>query len=124
MTSVRTIALQRVAPNRVSLIAPDVWERFSHGGAPLLCGRRKLDVLLVTVRDGVCEEIDPISLDVDENGYLVRLDVELKPLPQHPTLFDARGAFLARYLRHAHHWRPTPQLIDQALALAAPSPGR
>ena len=93
MSSVETIALQRIEPGRVSLIQPTDWERFCRGGAPLLQGDRKVDLLLLTLRDGVCEEIDPITLDLDENGYLVRIDVNMQPLPLHPTLLDARGAF-------------------------------
>jgi len=118
MTSVRTVALQRIGANRVSMIAPGVWDQFVRGAAPLRCEQRKVDLLLLTVRDGVCEEIDPISVDLDENGYLVRLDARLRPLPETPVLIDARHAFLARYMQHAHQWHPTPQLIDQALALA------
>ncbi len=76
VSSVETIALQRVALNHVSVIAPDTWEQFVRGGAPLLPGDRKIDLLLLTLRDGVCEEIDPITLALDENGYLVRLDVQ------------------------------------------------
>ena len=121
MASVRTLALQRVGMNRVSMIAAGAWDQFIRGTAPLQVGRRKVDVLLLTLRDGICEEIDPITLDLDENGYLMRLDLQLRPLPDHPALVDARHVFLARYLKHAHQWRPTPQLIDQALALAGRS---
>ena len=53
----------------------------------------------------------------DENGYLVRIDVHLRPLPQHPRVFDARSAFIDRYLKHAHHWQPSQQLIEHALDL-------
>ncbi len=126
MNSVRILALQRVTPDHLSLIAPRVWEQFSRGGAPLgvsegTARERRIEVLLLTLRDGVCEEIDPILVDVDENGYLVRWDVQLRPLPRHPALFDARGVFLRRYLHHARQWQPTQQLIDQALALAGRS---
>jgi len=121
VASVRTVALQRVGANHVSMIAPDVWDQFIHGAAPLRCEQRKVDLLLLTVRDGVCEEIDPISVDLDEHGYLMRLDGRLRPLPDTPVLIDARHAFLARYMKHAHQWQPTPQLIDQALALAGRS---
>jgi hypothetical protein len=118
MSSVRTIALRRIDANHVSMIEPDDWDQFIRGAAPLRCERRKVDLLLLTMRDGVCEEIDPISVDLDEHGYLMRLDTRLRPLPDTPALIDARHAFLARYMKHAHQWHPTPQLIDQALALA------
>ncbi len=118
MVSVETIALQRIEPGRVALIHPIDWERFRRGAAPLLHGDRKVDLLLLTLRDGVCEEIDPITLDLDENGYLVRIDVGMRPLPRHPAVLDARGAFLGRYLQHANQWKPTAQLIDQALEFA------
>ncbi len=74
MTAVQTIALQRIGANHVCLIAPETWEQFCRGGTPLLPGDRKIDLLLLTLRDGVCEEIDPITLALDENGYLMRLD--------------------------------------------------
>jgi hypothetical protein len=118
MTSVHTVALQRIEPGRVCVIKTADWEQFCRGGAPLLPGDRRIDLLLLTLRNGVCEEIDPITLDLDKNGYLIRIDVGLRPLPRHPTILDARGAFIGRYLNHAHHWQPSEQLIDQALALA------
>ena len=121
MTSVSNVALQRIGVHRVSMIAPGAWDQFIRGAAPLRCDRRKVDLLLLTVRDGVCEEIDPITVDLDENGYLMRLDASLRPLPDSPVLIDARPTFLARYMKHAHQWQPTPQLIDQALALAGRS---
>jgi hypothetical protein len=119
VSSVQTIALQRVDPNHVAVIAPDTWDQFVRGGTPLLPGDRKIDLLLLTLRDGVCEEIDPITLALDENGYLMRLDVRMRPLPRDPSVFDARSVFLGRYLKHAHHWKPTAELIDQALSLAS-----
>ncbi len=118
MNSIQTIALQRIAPDHVSVIAPQTWEQFCRGGAPLLPGDRKIDLLLLTLRDGVCEEIEPITLALDENGYLMRFDLRFRPLPKHPAVFDARNAFVGRYLKHAHYWRPSAQLIDRALALA------
>ena len=121
MTSVRTVALQRIGTNHVSMIAPGVWDQFIRGAAPLRREQCRVDLLLLTVRDGICEEIDPITVDLDEHGYLMRLDARLRPLPDTPVLIDARHAFLARYMKHAHQWHPTPQLIDQALALAGRS---
>ena len=118
MNSVQTIALQRIAPDHVSVIAPQTWEQFCRGGTPLLPGDRKIDLLLLTLRDGVCEEIDPITLALDENGYLMRFDLQLQPLPKHPALLDARSAFVGRYMKHAHQWKPSAHLIDQALTLA------
>ncbi len=125
MHSVQTIALQRIDPNHVHVIAPETWEQFCRGGTPLvranlrdsLRSGGRVDLLLMTLRDGVCEEIDAITLALDENGYLMRLDAGLRPLPRHPSLLDARSAFVRRYLKHAHHWRPSDELINQALAL-------
>jgi len=62
MSAVQTIALQRIAPDHVSVIAPQTWEQFCRGGTPLRPGDRKIDLLLLTLRDGVCEEIEPITL--------------------------------------------------------------
>jgi hypothetical protein len=117
MTSVQMIVFHRVAPDRLAMMLPTDWERFASGGAPLLPGSRKIDLLLLTLRDGICDEADPITLDLDENGYIVRIDVRIRPLPQHPGLFDARRAFIGRYLKHAHHWQPSEALIEHALGL-------
>jgi hypothetical protein len=118
MASVETVVFQRIAPALIALIQAGDWERFRRGAAPLPPGNRRVDLLLLTLRDGVCEEIDPITLDLDANGYLMRIDVGMQPLPEHPALLDARGAFLGRYLQHANHWKPSAQLIDQALGFA------
>jgi hypothetical protein len=47
----------------------------------------------------------------------VRIDVRLRPLPQRPGLLDARTAFIRRYLKHAHHWQPSDQVLSHALEL-------
>lgn len=117
MATIQMIVFERIAPDGLAMIAAADWERFAAGGAPLLPGNRKIDLLLLTLREGVCEEADPITLDLDENGYLVRIDVRVGPLPHHPGLFDARSAFIGRYLKHAHHWRPSERLIRRALDL-------
>ncbi|MGH8598598.1 MAG: hypothetical protein ACREXT_18240 [Gammaproteobacteria bacterium] len=117
MAAIQTIVLQRIRPESLAIMPPRDWERFAAGGAPLAPGNRKVDLLLITLRGGVCEEADPITLDLDENGYLVRIDVAVQPLPDHPALFDARSAFIGRYLKHAHHWRPSERLIRHALDL-------
>jgi hypothetical protein len=117
MNSFQTIVFQRVARHELALIAPGDWERFSSGGAPLLPGSRKIDLLLLTLREGICEEADPITLDLDENGYLVRIDVRLRPLPRQPGVLDARSAFMRRYLKHAHHWQPSDQMLKHAFDL-------
>jgi hypothetical protein len=117
MAAIQMIVFERIAPDGLVLIEAADWERFATGGAPLLPGNRKIDLLLLTLREGICEEADPITLDLDENGYLVRIDVRVRPLPQHPALLDARSVFIGRYLKHAHHWRPSERLIRHALEL-------
>lgn len=119
MAPLQTIVFERIAPHRLALIPSADWERFAAGSAPLAPGRRKIDLLLLTLRDGACDEADPITLDLDENGYLVRIDVRVGPLPRHPGLLDARSAFIRRYLKHAHHWQPSDQLIRHALELVS-----
>ena len=98
------------------------WEAFHAGKAPLSVGasasRAKVELLLITTRDGVCELVEPISLDVDANGYLQRLHVRFEQLPREPHVRDARSAFLDRYLRHANHWLPSPAQIEKAVSYA------
>src|SRR5262245_3641848 len=115
--AIQTIVFERIAPDGLTLIEATDWDRFAAGSAPLLPGNRKIDLLLLTLRDGICEEADPITLDLDENGYLVRIDVRMRPLPQHPSVLDARSVFVERYLKHAHQWRPSERLIRHALDL-------
>jgi hypothetical protein len=112
----QTVVFQRGDADRLHLIPADVWERFASGAQPLPVGsQRRIDLLLLTVRDGVCTEADAISLDLDENGYRVRLDVTMDPLPGAAGVFDARNAFMRRYLAHAHQWRPSAELLQSAL---------
>ena len=94
------------------------WDAFCNGQAPLPvdAAAAKVDVLLVTMRDGVCELVEPVSLHVDANGYLQRLRVRFEQLPRQPRLRDARTVFLDRYLRHANHWSPSDAQIEKALA--------
>jgi hypothetical protein len=115
MAAIQTIVFERIPPDGLALIEAADWERFAAGGAPLVPGKRKIDLLLLTLREGVCEEADPITLDLDDNGYLVRIDVRMQPLPQHPSVLDARSAFIGRYLKHSHQWRPSERLIRRAL---------
>ena len=117
MPAIQTIVFERIPPDGLALIEAPDWERFAVGGAPLHPGNRKIDLLLLTLREGICEEADPITLDLDENGYLIRIDVRVRPLPKHPSVLDARSVFIGRYLKHAHHWRPSERLIRHALDL-------
>ena len=105
----------------VECVAASRWEAFCAGQAPLSAGSpaTKVEVLLITTRDGVCELVEPVSLHVDANGYLQRLHVRFEQLPRQPGLHDARNAFLDRYLRHANHWVPTQAQIEKALAYCA-----
>jgi hypothetical protein len=118
MSSVQILVFQRTAHDTLAMIGRDLWERFANGGAPLENHRGRVDLLVLTVRSGVCEEADAITLDLDANGYLVRREFRLRPLPRHPALFDARRLFIRRYVKHAHHWRPSEALLDHALRQA------
>jgi len=95
-----------------------VWESFRSGQAPLphhaSVQSTKLDLLIVTTRDGVCELVEPISVHVDGHGYLQRLHVQFDALPD--TVHDARNAFVTRYLRHANQWALSPVHLEKALA--------
>jgi hypothetical protein len=97
------------------------WEAFRSGQAPLATDAAlqttRVDLLLVTTRDGLCELVEPISVLVDAHGYLKRLHVQFDALPA--TVLDARTAFVSRYLRHAHHWPVSPAHVEKALALLA-----
>jgi hypothetical protein len=100
-------------------VDPARWESFVSGQAPLVDagdGRGKVDLLLVTSRDGVCDLLEPVSVHVDGNGYLQRVHLRFDSLPRQPGVLDARGAFLGRYLRHANHWVVSERQIAKALA--------
>jgi hypothetical protein len=116
MSSYQTVVFRRADGDRLTPIPAAVWERFACGAQPLpAANERRIDLLLLTLRDGVCAEVDAISLDLDENGYRVRLDVQLDPLPTGVRVLDARNAFMRRYLAHAHQWRPSAALLQSAL---------
>jgi hypothetical protein len=118
MPALRIEVFRRSGDDLVAIAPPD-WEAFCAGQAPLPApeaARRKVDLLLVTSRDGLCELIEPISVHVDGCGYLQRLHVRLDTLPSETNVRDARHAFLGRYLRHANHWSVTETHIAQALA--------
>lgn len=113
-------------------IADALWTQFVAGNAPLpevmLHGvsgtpsAQRVDVLLVTARDGECELIEALSLRVDSHGYLQRMYLALEELAPVSGVLDARRPFLERYLRHAHRWKPTADQFTKAIAAVA-SPG-
>jgi hypothetical protein len=121
MHAIHVEVLRRIPPERLERVPPASWERFSRGLAPLslevASAPGRIDLLAVTLRDGRCEVIDPLSVIVDEHGYLFRPDLRLRPLPHARQLFDARGIFLSRYLMHAHRWQPSMAIIEEALHL-------
>jgi hypothetical protein len=94
------------------------WEAFRSGQAPLprceTLAHTKVDLLIVTTRDGVCELVEPISVHIDDHGYLQRLHVHFDALPD--SVLDARTAFVSRYLRHANHWAVSALHVEKALA--------
>ena len=120
MTAVHVHVFRRVYDD-VEPLATARWDAFCAGQAPLSVepAVAKVEVLLITTRDGVCELVEPISLNVDASGYLQRLHVRFEQLPRDPGLHDARNAFLDRYLRHANHWSPSALQIEKALAYCA-----
>ncbi len=93
-------------------------EAASSSAAPL---DNRLDVLLITCRDGECVLAEPLSLRIDHHGYLQRMYLPLDALPARAGLVDARLPFLKRYLRHAHHWSPTPEQLANAIACSVTS---
>jgi hypothetical protein len=116
---------QHTSIGGLASIEPDRWEAFRVGAGPLEVTpkrRGRIDLLLLSVRNDVCELIDAISLRVDDNGYLCRLDVALRPLPASATVRDARQQFVGRYLDHANHWRPSETVVRRALELASVKP--
>lgn len=116
MSRHQVVVFQRIGAERLESVPPAVWERFASGALPLSSdGSRRVDLLLLTLEDRVCTEVDAISLDLDENGYRRRLDVQLPPLPSIAGVLDARSAFMRRYLAHAHQWRPSAAMLQSAL---------
>ena len=123
MSSVQVL-VYRFDRDLLEPVAHDSWEAFRRGVAPLAsdaAAAGKVCLLLLTLRDGACELIEPVSLDVDEHGYLRRLHVSFAPLPDARVL-DARSVFLARYLNHAHQCEPSPEIVERALAHARVAP--
>lgn len=105
-----------------------LWTQFIAGNAPLpkvmLCGGstqsvQRVDVLLVTARDGACELIEALSLRVDSHGYIQRIYLTFDEFAPGPGVLDARRPFLERYLRHAHRWTPTADQFSKAIAATA-----
>jgi hypothetical protein len=120
MHSVTVQVFWRNDLERLQHVAPGRWERFCRGLTPLAADAARpgrIDLLALTLRDTHCEVIDPISVIVDDNGFLYRPDLRLQPLPSAPQLFDARAIFLNRYLSHAHRWTPSDAIIEQALRM-------
>jgi hypothetical protein len=111
-----------------------LWHAFVNGDAPFpgqsragaATGSGRLDILLITHRDGECVLAEPLSLRLDDHGYLQRMYVPADALPPQAGVpqsgvFDARLPFLKRYLRHAHHWSPTPAQVAKAVAASTRS---
>ncbi len=108
----------------VLLIDERTWEAFVSGSLPMSGIGTRLDVLIITCRDGTCELADPVSLRLDRHGYLERLDLGLLATPLDNGVLDARWPFIERYLRHAHRWAPTAGQLAKASSdsLAAQTP--
>lgn len=116
MSSHQIVVFQRIGAEQLESVPPALWERFASGTSPLSSdGSRRIDLLLLTLEDGVCTEADAISLDLDESGYRRRLDVQIPPLPSAAGVLDARSVFMRRYLAHAHQWRPSAAMLQSAL---------
>ena len=96
------------------LIDERTWDAFVRGSLPMPGIGARLDVLIITSRDGTCELADPVSLRLDRHGYLERLDLGLPAMPLDNGVLDARWPFIERYLRHAHRWVPTPGQLAKA----------
>ena len=116
---------QHTAAGDLVYVDPERWEAFRVGTVPLAVAPGsggRVDLLLLSVRDDVCELVDAISLRVDDSGFLCRLDVALRPLPASATVRDARQRFVGRYLDHAGQWTPTETAVQRALKLAGVKP--
>jgi len=131
MSAIQIRAFHRHGDDMVP-IAEALWTQFVAGAAPLpesmrqarspAQGVRRVDVLLVTSRDGECELIEPVSLRVDAHGYLLRMYLQIDEFAPRPGVLDARRPFLERYLRHAHRWSPTAEQFSKAIASSCATP--
>lgn len=128
MHSISLQVFRHVRPDGLEPIAPARWDGFCRGRLPLDDVRPgRVDLLILTLRDERCELVEPLSVIVDDNGFLFRPDLRLRPLPQPAAattapVHDARALFLNRYLMHAHRWQPEAALVAQALRLGRTHP--
>ena len=98
-------------------LSADDWLKFCGGNTPIeeALPAPQIRLLALTLRDGVCESIEPFLIDVDANGYLVKKDIALAPLDAlDPCVVDLRALFISRYVRHAHQWHPATWVLSEA----------
>ena len=111
-------------------LAAERWASFCGGDTPLDVssydksrGVAKVWVLLVTIRGGAIDAIEPFAIEVDAQGYLRRRAID--PLPDFGAaagLVDGRGRFIRRYLRHTHEWHPPPATLAEVIRRSSPAP--
>ena len=61
---------------------------FENGDQPITSFNEKIDtdnmqikLLFLTLRDGICELVEPLRINVDTHGFLDRRDHQIVPLP-------------------------------------------
>ena len=112
---------------RLLRLSNEFWFAFESGEQPLpaeqntnpaaAAHRRNANILIVTMLDGQCERVEPITVSLDALGYVEKGDLwSLPPLEQTSgRVLDARDRFMTRHLAHAFEWPVSDALLAEAI---------
>ena len=99
---------------------------FENGDQPVTSFNEKIDtnnmqvkLLFLTLRDGICELVEPLRINIDTHGFLARRDHQIIPLPNmEKSILDGRHRFLNRFLNHSHQWTIRENTLSEAMKLS------
>lgn len=99
---------------------------FENGDQPITSFNEQIDtnnmqvkLLFLTLRDGICELVEPLRINVDTHGFLDRRDHQIMPLPtKEKSILDGRHRFLNRFLNHSHQWSIRENTLSEAMKLS------
>ena len=96
-------------------VSPEQWSAFENGEQPIDAAETdQVKLLLLTIRDGICELVEPLCVNVDAHGFVDRREHALRPLTAATSVVDGRERFINRYLNHAHQWRLERATLEDA----------
>lgn len=109
----------------LSRVSQKQWYAFENGDQPIhLNGiieakNLQVKILFITLRDGICELVEPLRINVDEHGFVDRRDRQISPLPTNiKSVLDGRHRFLNRFLNHSHQWTVEDDVLAEAIKLS------